>query len=232
MEKSSKKKVIIIISSLVILGIGGYFLSQYLKRKKEEEERKKAEENVADSGSSSGGGYSGGSPASSGGSTPTSINSLPNGEKTKRFQQWVLDVKKDTSVGTADGVWGSKTASAWAKYGAEYLKAFGSAITSGLNQSTSGSASGSGQKIYLKGSSAYLYSYPSGSSQHLLGKIDRDSVLDRHIGIFIMDAGNGWSKIKVLGYSPYSKMGYYKNYDPFANDDVFVKTSQISKTAF
>ena len=62
---------------------------------------------------------------------------------TKKFQQWVLDTKKDTTIlGTSgdDGKWGPKTQSAWNSYGQEYKTTYPSEITQIDNSKFIGSA--------------------------------------------------------------------------------------------
>jgi len=56
------------------------------------------------------------------GNTPS--NPFSSKEEVMKFQKWVLSFKKDTSIlgsAGADGVWGRNTASAFKKYGEEYM---------------------------------------------------------------------------------------------------------------
>jgi len=110
------KKIIIWSSVAVILGVGGYFLFQYLKKRRE----------------------GNGSPESDGGNvlsepTPSSTPSPDvasdrptSSEDIKAFQNYVINVKKDSAIlgkSGADGVWGSNSQKAWDKYGSDYKKA-------------------------------------------------------------------------------------------------------------
>lgn len=118
MATNPKAKKIIIWSSIaVIAGIGGYFLFNYFKKKREE-----------------GSGSDSGTPTPE---TPTPSPVVPisnpdvasdrptSKEDITAFQQYVINVKKDNTIlgkSGADGVWGSKSQSAWDKYGSDYKK--------------------------------------------------------------------------------------------------------------
>jgi hypothetical protein len=78
----------------------------------------------------------------------TTVIASSNPFKTKdevlKFQQWVINTKKDKTIlgggGSTgfgdDGSWGGKSASAWDKYGKEYLTGSGTGATSGTPAST------------------------------------------------------------------------------------------------
>lgn len=118
MEKSTKKKLLIGGSAVVILGIGGYFLWKYLKNKKEEKTRREAEEAAAKAAAESAS-----STTKGGGQTISTSNPFSSSAELLKFQQWVINTKKDASIlgsAGADGVWGKKSENAWKKYGTEY----------------------------------------------------------------------------------------------------------------
>ena len=136
MAQAKKGNRIIWIAGAIVLGVGGYFGYKYFKKKKDEkkaEEQRKLQEQqqIVDdnkpkpsgSGSGSGGGSGGGS-----GQQYTS-NPFKNATELQNFQKWVLEKKKDTTIlgsAGADGKWGRNSASAWDKYGKEYLGSQGS----------------------------------------------------------------------------------------------------------
>lgn len=131
MAQAKKGNRIIWIAGAIILGVGGYFGYKYFKKKKDQkkaEEQQKLQEQqqlVEDakpkpSGSGSGGG---------GGTAQYTANPFKTETEVTNFQKWVLEKKKDTTIlgkGGADGKWGKNTASAWDKYGKEYLGSSGS----------------------------------------------------------------------------------------------------------
>jgi len=131
-QAKKKSNRLIWIAGAVVLGIGGYFGWKYLKNKKD---KKKAEElaklqeqqlveekpSATSSGSSSG--------TSSGSTAQYTANPFKSAIELQNFQNWVIEKKKDTSIlgkAGADGKWGRNSASAWDKYGKEYLGASGS----------------------------------------------------------------------------------------------------------
>jgi hypothetical protein len=179
MATNRKKTALIIITSLIIAGVGGYFIYRKIRSKKEEEERKKAEEQAlldSQSNKPSGGGSGGG-----GYSAPASGNPFPDSASLKKFQQWVIDVKKDSSIGTADGVWGSKSASAWTKYGNEY---------SGVGNTGTTATSNAIGKNAIANKTAYVYSTPS-AKKDFLG-------FNYNYAIGTVSSGNKLGKIKGI----------------------------------
>jgi len=142
MNPKGKKVLIITGALLVIAGVVAYLL---VKRKKKELEEAKA---ILDATTSTS--QSGSSTTQSGGSTSTNTSNMPSD---------VLDFQKfANSKGeklVEDGVWGSKTSSAWSKWGAEYK----------------GSSFKSGEMLYAKNNVANVYSYPENSSKYRLGYI-------------------------------------------------------------
>lgn len=127
------KKIIIWSSVAVILGVGGYFLFQYLKKKKEAGSG--SDTPAPDLGTSS--------PSSSPSSTPNSTPEISSDRPTskediKAFQNYVINVKKDTTIlgkSGADGVWGSNSQKAWDKYGADFKKSASPANDKDLERS-------------------------------------------------------------------------------------------------
>lgn len=129
-------KKIYLIAGAVLLGVAGYFGYNWWKKRKSStntDNQPPATLPTVDE-----------TPQVSS-SAPSSVTPTSNPFKTKeeilKFQQWVINTKKDkTILGTGgstgygdDGKWGSKSASAWDKYGKEYL---------------TGTNSGSGTQVY------------------------------------------------------------------------------------
>jgi hypothetical protein len=128
------KKIALISLGAIALGVGGYFGYKAIK---------KAITGTQDDGLDTPKPIlSGGTPSSGGGGG--SSNPFSTKAQLKAFQQWVINVKKDkTILGSGgdsgfgdDGLWGSKSAKAWAKYGNEYKNS-----QSGITPTPSGSGS-------------------------------------------------------------------------------------------
>lgn len=112
-------KIAIGLVGLAGLGIAGYFLWKYLNKDKNPDFTFEPNQSVTPQTAStpSGGGYTGG-----GTTKPANIDTLS-------FQKYVITVKNDKTIlgsGGAsgfgdDGVWGSKSQTAWVKYGADYV---------------------------------------------------------------------------------------------------------------
>jgi hypothetical protein len=112
------KKIALISLGAIALGVGGYFGYKAIK--------KAITGTQDDSLDTPKPILSGGTPSSGGGGG--SSNPFSTKAQLKAFQKWVIDVKGDkTILGSGgdsgfgdDGLWGSKSAKAWAKYGNEY----------------------------------------------------------------------------------------------------------------
>jgi len=136
MSKKSNVGAIIIGGILIVGGaIGAYLYFKKRKQNKQEDQVQVGEDSqtsveTATTSTSSG---SGGSSSSSSSSTGNPFKSKSG---VKKFQEWVINTKKDSSIlgsSGADGIWGSKTANAYAQYGDEYnqsVRGGGSASTS------------------------------------------------------------------------------------------------------
>jgi hypothetical protein len=122
MEASTKKKVLIIVSLLAIAGgVVGFVLYKKKKvkeQKKKEEEEKLAAESKTNSDSKSYSQPSSGSSSSSSTDRPADITAFQKYAKSKGADLGISGTNKDG----IDGVWGGKTTTAWATYGAEYTK--------------------------------------------------------------------------------------------------------------
>jgi hypothetical protein len=123
------KKIIIWSSVAVILGVGGYFLFQYFKKKKDTGSLSDVPvPNLPTS-----------EPSSTPSSTPEVSSDRPTSkEDIKAFQNYVINVKKDSSIlgkSGADGVWGSNSQKAWDKYGADFKKSASPANDKDLERS-------------------------------------------------------------------------------------------------
>lgn len=126
------KKIALISLGAIALGVGGYFGYKAIK---------KAISGTQDDGLDTPKPILGGGTTISGGG---SSNPFSTKAQVKAFQQWVINVKNDkTILGSGgdsgfgdDGIWGSKTAKAWSKYGNEYKNS-----QSGMTPTASGSGS-------------------------------------------------------------------------------------------
>ena len=154
-QPTGNKKVYLI-AGAILLGVGGYFGYNWWKKRKDA--KTPANPIVdpivpsVDNNVGSGGG--------SLSTPPPTSNPFKTTDEVLKFQQWVINTKKDkTILGTGgstgfgdDGKWGSKSASAWDKYGKEYLTGVGS---------------GSGTQVYadLEKDITTIISNPNNSGQ-------------------------------------------------------------------
>ena len=119
---NKNKKALLIISSLILIGGGiGYWLWKRNKDKKEEE--KPTDEKPTDEKPSTET-----TPTSSG--TPTSVEDKP--ANVLAFQQYANSKGWSPKL-VEDGLWGSKSRAAWAKWGADFKKSNG-LIASGFTK--------------------------------------------------------------------------------------------------
>lgn len=139
MEKSTTKWIWIS-AGAVTIGVGGYFLFKAV--------RSKLSEILNSNGQNPSNGTFNPSynPRNSSGST---ANPFKSSAEVLAFQQWVINTKGDKTIlggGGAsgfgdDGDWGTKTASAWTKYGADYKTSPQGASSGAISwSSTDGSA--------------------------------------------------------------------------------------------
>lgn len=85
----------------------------------------------------------------------------------------------------------------------------------------------SGQRVFLKGNVANLYSYPSFATNYIVGSVEKSFFLDKAIGQYVSPATGGFAKIKVFGYKPYGATQY-----KVEAREVYVSTQALSKTAY
>jgi hypothetical protein len=134
MTPKGKKALLVIGSIVAIGGVVGYIL---WKRKKDKEGKSTNDQTQT----------GGGDNTSGGGDTPvfqpdlsvgtTTPNPFSTTAELKKFQEWVINTKKDNSIlgsAGADGLWGKNSAKAWNKYGAEYKKGSAGGTVSELEQ--------------------------------------------------------------------------------------------------
>jgi hypothetical protein len=146
-KASSGNKKVYLIAGAILLGVAGYFGYNWWKKRKDAKDTGSGggstDTNVGSGSTDTNVGSGSGSGSVSASTTTTTSNPFKTPEEVLKFQQWVINTKKDkTILGTGgstgygdDGKWGSKSANAWDKYGKEYL--------TGTN-----SGSGSGTKVY------------------------------------------------------------------------------------
>lgn len=134
-QQGKGKGFAVVLSMVAIAGVIGYVIYRRYKKKKDEMPTIGGGTGAEFIPAPSTGGSSGGGSTSSSGSS-SSGNPFATKEELIKFQQWVINTKGDKTIlgkgGSTgfgdDGVWGSKSASAWAKYQSEYTK--GGATTS------------------------------------------------------------------------------------------------------
>ena len=144
--KTTGNKKVYLIAGAVLLGVAGYFGYNWWKKRKDAKGSGSTDTTLGGSTDTTLGSVStqtdnGGGSGSS--TSTTTSNPFKTSDEVLKFQQWVINTKKDkTILGTGgasgygdDGKWGSKSATAWDKYGKEYLTG-------------SGAGSGSGTKVY------------------------------------------------------------------------------------
>jgi len=142
--KTTGNNKVYLIAGAVLLGVAGYFGYTWWKKRKDAKDSGSSDTNI-NTGSSDTNINTGSTQTPSGSGSTSAIVPTSNPFKTQdevlKFQQWVINTKKDkTILGTGgstgfgdDGKWGSKSGSAWDKYGKEYL---------------TGAGSGSGTQVY------------------------------------------------------------------------------------
>jgi hypothetical protein len=145
-KASSGNKKVYLIAGAILLGVAGYFGYNWWKKRKDAKDTGSGggstDTNVNSGSTDTNVGSGSGSGSGSSSTTTTTSNPFKTPEEVLKFQQWVINTKKDkTILGTGgstgygdDGKWGSKSANAWDKYGKEYL--------------TGTAGSGSGTKVY------------------------------------------------------------------------------------
>jgi len=217
MTPQGKKRLIIGTSLVVILGVVGYFIYKKFSESKPEETPPPSPDTSGGGGASntnSGGG--------SGGGGLTSGNPFSTSEELKKFQEWVINTKKDTSIGKVDGLWGSKSAKAWTKYGEEYKKS--STLSNPVSDPKQWNV---GDKVFLNGEESAIFSFPA--NNYILGKVERKVFLSNPIGI-VTEVGTEWLKFKSVGYRP-SITGGWGPYQVKVTD-AFVRKPNVKKTPY
>lgn len=135
MAKSVNNNKIYYFAGAIILGVVGYFgYNWYKKRKEAKDSGVGSTETNLGTGSTNTGVGAG---SVSGSTSVPTTNPFKTQDEVLKFQQWVINTKKDkTILGTGgasgfgdDGKWGSKSGLAWDKYGKEYLTGSSSGTT-------------------------------------------------------------------------------------------------------
>ena len=150
--KQGSNKKIFLIAGAVVLGVAGYFGYNWWKKRKDAKDTgggstgggstTDLNTGVGSTTDLSSGGSTGGGSGSGSGSSTTSSNPFKTESEVLKFQQWVINTKKDkTILGTGgasgygdDGKWGSKSGTAWDKYGKEYLTGSDTKVYAGLDK--------------------------------------------------------------------------------------------------
>jgi len=121
-----KNKSLIYLAGLgVLAGLGYFGYKAWRKKHPKNETPPPPPPTITDGGTTPSGGTT--PPVTpSGGTTPSNYTTNPFKTKDEllAFQNYVINTKKDSSIlgsAGADGFWGQKSASAWDKYGKEYL---------------------------------------------------------------------------------------------------------------
>ena len=229
MAKATKKggsKIFWIIGGLVVIagGIGAYFL---LRKPKEEENNNDSDtdDKKPQSDSDSGGG-------SGGFSAPPKINApkeLNTKEKIESFQDYVLDVKKDTTIlgnAGADGIWGKNSQNAWDKYGVEYQKksvieptsnSSNANLTKDINTIIKFSTGTKAEKTYLQKANADFVSN--------WAKAVRNS---KSVFVWANQVYRTKTGVKILEYNPIGKVYYASKTGLYAKNEAKNSASAIN----
>jgi hypothetical protein len=168
-QQKKGKGVAVVLSLVAIAGVIGYVLYRRYKNKNQKRTDATPSFDVAPK--------NGGGSTNSGGST-SSGNPFGNKNDLLKFQKWVIISKGDKTIlgkgGSTgfgdDGQWGSKSASAWAKYGGGYnasvVKDDGTTISTPLPSYLLPNPSGTGTTSNLKKvvSTSYVNYYLTPSS--------------------------------------------------------------------
>lgn len=127
MESKTKRNVLILASIFVLGGVGYYFWKKNKDKKAQEALDAQA---VIDAANLAATVVTPGAIVTTGGGTTLTPNPFKTEADLMKFQQWVIFVKKDTSIFSGagihasmgdDGKWGGQSRTAWNKYGKEYI---------------------------------------------------------------------------------------------------------------
>lgn len=139
-QQGSGKGFAVVLSMVAIAGVVGYLIYRRFKNKPKKDTQN--DTGFTPAPTTTGGSFTP-APPSSGGGSSSSGNPFATKEDLIKFQQWVINTKGDKTIlgkgGSTgygdDGIWGSKSASAWAKYQKEYPKGGATSTTSGIDYS-------------------------------------------------------------------------------------------------
>lgn len=134
-QQGRGKGFAVVLSMVAIAGVVGYLIYRRFKNKPKTDTQ--TDTGFTPAPTSTGGSFTP-APPSSGGGSSSSGNPFATKEDLIKFQQWVINTKGDKTIlgkgGSTgygdDGIWGSKSASAWAKYQKEYPKGGATSSTS------------------------------------------------------------------------------------------------------
>ncbi len=199
-QQGKGKGFAVVLSMVAIAGVIAYVLYRRYKKKKDEMPS-------IDSGTTFTPAPTPTSTGSSSGSSSGSSTSNGNPSATKddliKFQQWVINTKGDKTIlgkgGSTgfgdDGIWGSNSAKAFAKYGSEYKNSTSASTSTGWNEKGSIKSTESGVNVWkdLKftkpyGSTAGSQLQKSVSGKYMFSPIPSGAYFGEATGVIVTDA--------------------------------------------
>jgi hypothetical protein len=218
------------LSVLAIVGVVGYILYRRYKKKKDE----MPSIDTGLTSTTTTGGTSSGSSTSNG-------NPFATKDDLIKFQQWVINTKGDKTIlgkgGSTgfgdDGIWGSNSAKAFAKYGSEYKNSTSASTSTGWNEKGSIKSTESGVNVWkdLKftkpyGSTAGSQLQKSVSGKYLFSPIPSGAYFGEATGVIVTDA-NGVQYREVV--APTDRTDLFKDSNNNVVSKAYVSRKKTTK---
>lgn len=215
--------IIIVIVAIILLGVASWLLYKKFGKKDSTEDEDldlaKDESNPPPSYTPSYG---------SGASFP-----IKKGMKGSEVEKIQLAINKKCSAGLVpDGDFGNKTKTALQScYNvSEVSQALYTQMGFDLGGSPAAASTGfsRGNKVYLKGSSAGIYSVPEAAGQWVIGNVTKAVLKTNPFGTWVGKANSSFDKVLVAGYINNNNTPVILN----PPKELFVRSSAISKTPY
>jgi hypothetical protein len=199
-QQGKGKGFAVVLSMVAIAGVIAYVLYRRYKKKKDEMPSIDSGTTFTPAPTPTSTGSSSGS---SSGSSTSNGNPFATKDDLIKFQQWVINTKGDKTIlgkgGSTgfgdDGIWGSNSAKAFAKYGSEYKNSTSASTSTGWNEKGSIKSTESGVNVWkdLKftkpyGSTAGSQLQKSVSGKYMFSPIPSGAYFGEATGVIVTDA--------------------------------------------
>jgi hypothetical protein len=230
-QQRKGKGVAVVLSMVAIAGVVGYILYRRYKKKKDEMPS-------IDTGLTSTSTSTSSSGSTSGGSTSNS-NPFATKDDLIKFQQWVINTKGDKTIlgkgGSTgfgdDGIWGSNSAKAFAKYGTEYKNS--ASTSSGWNEKGSIKSTENGVNVWkdLKftkpyGTTAGSQLQKNVSGKYMFSPIPSGAYFGEATGVIVTDS-SGVQYREVV--APSDKQDLFKDSNNQVVSKAYVSRKKTTK---